>query len=85
MSSKVFGTLCLHPGANQSQRVTGHLATGAGYSTTPEQHQNAGVGRVFGVVGQPQVLQTLATIMRECENDVLHYPACMEYNVQSTS
>lgn len=58
-SGLALHTLCLHPGADQSQRVTGYLATRAGYGTTGEQHQNAWVGRVFGVARQPEVLQAL--------------------------
>lgn len=42
-------TLCLHPSSDQSERVTGHLPTGAGYGSTGKQHQNAGIGRIFGV------------------------------------
>ena len=52
-------TLCLHPGADQSQGVAGQLTAGARYGATAEQHQNAGVGCVFGVAGQPEVLQAL--------------------------
>lgn len=55
-----FGTLCLHPSSDQSKRITGHLSTGAGYGSTGKQHQNAGIGRIFGVSWQPQVLQALA-------------------------
>lgn len=55
----VLPTLGLHPGADQSQRVAGQLATRAGDGPTAEQHQDAGVGCVFAVVGQPHVLQAL--------------------------
>lgn len=55
----LLSTLRLHPGADESQRVAGQLATRAGDGPAAEQHQDAGVGRVFAVVGQPQVLQAL--------------------------
>lgn len=55
-------TLCLHPGADQSQGVAGQLATGARDGTAAQQHQNTWVGGVFGVAGQPDVLQTLVRI-----------------------
>lgn len=55
----LLSTLRLHPGADQSQRVAGQLAARAGDGAAAEQHQDAGVGRVFAVAGQPQVLQAL--------------------------
>lgn len=56
---KVHCTLCLHAGSDQSQGIAGQLATGAGNGTTAQQHQNPWIGCVFGIVGQPEVLQAL--------------------------
>lgn len=52
-------TCCLHAGSDQSQGVAGQLATGAGDGTTAQQHQNTWVCCVFGMFGQPEILQAL--------------------------
>lgn len=58
--SEMWGlTLCLHAGANQSQRITGELTTGAGHGATGEQNKHAGVGAVGAVLLQVVVLQSL--------------------------
>lgn len=52
-------TLRLHSRAYKCQRIAGELATCTGDGSAAQQHQNSGVGRVFGVIWQPSVLQCL--------------------------
>lgn len=57
--SDFFFTLCLHPCAHKCEWIAGQLATGARDGPAGHQHQNSRVSRVFGVVRQPRVLQSL--------------------------
>lgn len=52
-------TLCLHAGADQSQRVTGELAACARDSAAGEQDEHAGVHAAAAVVVQVVVFQRL--------------------------
>lgn len=52
-------TLCLHAGADESERVTGELTAGARHGAASQQDHNAGVGAVGTVLLQVAVLQGL--------------------------
>lgn len=52
-------SLGLHAGADQSQRVTGELTTGAGHGAASQQDEHAGVCAVAAVLLQVAVLQCL--------------------------
>lgn len=56
--------MCLHACAKQGEGVAGQLATGAGDGATAQQHQDARVGCVFGIAGQPCILQALGYTKR---------------------
>lgn len=52
-------TLGLHACADQSERVTGQLATCAGNGPTTDKNQHSWVSSVFSIARQPGVLQGL--------------------------
>lgn len=51
--------MCLHAGANQSQRITGKLTAGAGHRAAGQQDNHARVSAVGAVLLQVAVLQRL--------------------------
>lgn len=51
--------MCLHAGADQSQRITGELTAGAGHGAAGQQDDHAGVGAVGAVLLQVVDLQRL--------------------------
>lgn len=57
-------TLCLHAGADQSQRITGELPACARHGATGEQDKHAGVNAIGAVVVQVVVFQRLTGINR---------------------
>lgn len=61
-------TLCLHAGADQSQRITGELPTRAGHSATGEQDEHAGVNAIGAVVVQVVVFQCLTRGKKRVKN-----------------
>lgn len=57
--------MCLHAGADQSERVTGELPAGAGHGAARQQDEHAGVGTVGAVLLQVAVLQGLRRRKRQ--------------------
>lgn len=57
----------LHTGPDQSQGVTGYLATGAGDGATGQEHEDAWVSGVMAILLEPPVLQGLAGMKRGIE------------------
>lgn len=51
--------MCLHAGADQSQRIAGELPAGAGHGAAGQQDDHAGVCAVGAVLLQVAVLQCL--------------------------